>query len=136
MFKNSKKESAKKQKIRELTDLVETNTNTYNSELTIYKKHIADNKLLLDNISNDYDKVIKDNSDLRDKLLKKDDDIFELKKVTQEILQKHFIETQNFKFLIKEQLCLLENERKKTNEYKRLYQKYHFMNTLFESIED
>ena len=133
MFKNSKKESAKKQKIRELTDLVETNTNTYNSELTIYKKHIADNKLLLDNISNDYDKVIKDNSDLRDKLLKKDDDIFELKKVTQEILQKHFIETQNFKFLIKEQLCLLENERKKTNEYKKLYQKYHFMNTLFES---
>jgi len=133
MFKNSKKESAKKQKIRELTDLVETNTNTYNSELTIYKKHITDNKLLLDNISNDYDKVIKDNSDLRDKLLKKDDDIFELKKVTQEILQKHFIETQNFKFLIKEQLCLLENERKKTNEYKKLYQKYHFMNTLFES---
>ena len=136
MFKNRKKESAKKLKIRELTELVESNTNKYNSELCIYEKYIEDNKLLLDNISNDYDKVIKENSKLRNQLLTKDIDIFELKKVTQLKLQDHFEETQNLKFLIKEQTRLIENERKKTNEYKRLYQKYHFMNTLFESIED
>ena len=136
MFKNRKKESAKKQKIRELTELVESNTDKYDSELYLYKKHITDNKLLLDNITNDYDKVIKANSKLRDQLLTKDIDIFELKKVTQLKLEDHFEETRNLKFLIKEQTRLIENERKKTNEYKRLYQKYHFMNTLFESIED
>jgi chromosome segregation ATPase len=135
MFKNRKKESAKKQRIRELTELVEKNTEDYSSELRVYQKHIEDNKLLLDNISDDYDKVIKANAHLRDQLLSKDNDIFELKKVTQEKLQEHFEDKQKLKFLIKEQVRLLDKERTKTNEYKRLYVKYHFMNTLFETKE-
>ena len=135
MFKNRKKESAKKQRIRELTELVEKNTEDYSSELRVYQKHIEDNKLLLDNISDDYDKVIKANAHLRDQLLSKDNDIFELKKVTQEKLQEHFEDKQKLKFLIKEQVRLLEKERTRTNEYKRLYVKYHFMNTLFETKE-
>jgi len=135
MFKNRKKESAKKQKIRELTEELELNTKKYNEELNIYKKHINDNKLLLDNISDDYDKIIKDNSKLRDQLLKKDQDIFELKHEIQEKLQDNVIEEKNFKFLLKEQQILLDIERKKTHEYKRLYTKYHFMNTLLKDLE-
>jgi chromosome segregation ATPase len=135
MFKNRKKESAKKQKIRELTEELETNTKKYNEELDIYKKHINDNKLLLDNISEDYDNIIKDNGKLRDQLLKKDQDIFELKHEIQKKLQENVIEQKNFKFLLKEQQTLLDKERKKTHEYKRLYQKYHFMNTLLQECE-
>jgi hypothetical protein len=135
MFKNRKKESAKKQKIRELTELVETSQQKYQEELDIYKRHISDNKLLLDNISNDYDNIIKDNGKLRDQLLKKDQDIFDLKQEIQLKLQDNVIEVKNFKFLLKEQQRLLDKEKKKTHDYKRLYTKYHFMNTLLKDLE-
>jgi len=135
MFKNRKKESAKKQKIRELTELVESNTQKYNEELNMYKKHIDDNKLLLDNISKDYDKIIEDNNKLRTQLLKRDQDIFDLKNEIQTKLQDNVIEQQNYKFLLKEQQTLLDRERKKTHDYKKLYAKYHFMNSLLQQSE-
>ena len=87
MFKNKKKESEKKRKIRELTELVEKNEEKYQTELEHYKKHIDDNKLLLDNISNSYDEIINDNKKLRDQLLKKEQDIFDLKQEIQSKLQ-------------------------------------------------
>lgn len=135
MFKNKKKESVKKQKIRELTELVEINKIKYQEELEIYKKHINDNKLLLDNISHDYDNIIKDNTKLRDIILKKDHDIFDLKQEIQTKLQDNVVEVQNFKFLLKEQQILLDKEKKETYKYKRLYNKYHFMNTLLNDLE-
>ena len=135
MFKNRKKESAKKQKIRELTELVESNTKKYNEELDMYKKHINDNKLLLDNISNDYDKIIEDNNKLRGQLIKRDRDIFDLKNEIQTKLQDNVVEQQNFKFLLKEQQTLIDKEKKKTHDYKKLYQKYHFMNSLLQQLE-
>jgi len=135
MFKNKKKESVKKQKIRELTELVEINKIKYQEELEIYKKHINDNKLLLDNISHDYDNIIKDNTKLRDIILKKDHDIFDLKQEIQTKLQENVVEVQNFKFLLKEQQILLDKEKKETYKYKRLYNKYHFMNTLLNDLE-
>jgi len=98
MFKNRKKESAKKQKIRELTELVETNQEKYQEELGVYKRHINDNKLLLDNISNDYENIIKNNGKLRDQLIKKDQDIFDLKQEIQLKLQENVIEVQILNF--------------------------------------
>ena len=136
MFKNRKKESEKKQKIRELTELVETNQQKYQDELTVYKRHIDDNKLLLDNISNDYDNIIKDNGKLRDQLLKKEQDIFDLKQEIQTKLQENVVEVQNFKFLLKEQQKLIDKAKKETHKYKRLYTKYHFMNTLLNDLPE
>lgn len=135
MFKNKKKESDKKRKIRELTELVKINEEKYQIQLGHYKKHIDDNKLLLDNIDNSYDEIIDDNKKLRDQLLKKDQNIFDLKQEIQMKLQDNVIEVQNLKFLLKEQKHLLELEKKKTYEYKKKYNKYHFMNSIMNDLD-
>jgi len=132
-FKNKKKESVKKQKIKDLTKLVESNSDQYDSKLNIYKNHIDDIQLLLDNISNDYNQIIDDNSKLRGEILKKNNDIFELKKEMREKLDKNFKEVQNFKFLLKEQIRIINEEKSKKNHFNKLYKKYHFMNTLLNS---
>ena len=134
MFKNKKKESEKKRRIRELTELVETNEEKYQIQLAYYKKHIEDNKLLLDNISNSYDGIVNDNKKLREQLLKRDKDIFNLKQEIQSKLEENVTDVQNLKFLFTEQTHLLDLEKKKTHEYKRKSNKYHFMNSLMNEL--
>jgi len=90
--------------------------------------------LLLDNISNSYDEIINDNKKLRDQLLKKEQDIFDLKQEIQTKLQDNVVETQNLKFLLKEQKHLIDLEKKKTYEYKKKCNKYHFMNSVMNDL--